>query len=651
MFKLKKVGALGLAAIATVSFVSAAKAATYYRFTHYTSQGQELIDNSHEPAIKPSALYYQDNIGIVDLSKWFNNTDGTKNFVLTIQGNDFDESETYSIKVNALTKGTYTGEQLNAGVELNFASMTIPTSGVQLFTIEDSNNLVQTLYTFTCDGLTQECNNETKADPEFQTIRFNFGTQSTPSNPGGPSGPTEPTEEEKAALLAFANSIPKNGKIKLNAIQPENEQEAQFIISALLAQEYSNEDYMVYGYISEGQGYLCVQSYANGNNNKDLEVEYVWETNVNTGAMQVIDDLVEKIASLGENWVNDYSKRFVIDDLDSINYFYNAGKAANYDLALGSMTNYSSQLHALVGNANIDFIYQVGMGGDESDFYEEFGGEVNVLYDGVVYKEVGPIGVNLNQIIYIPSDTTKDRDSFIAAAKKRINDYLKGVDVTIEYGGLISSLEQVQYKFFYSDMQGPHYTDVFDLDDTNGEWYIITIGEDEYPYFIVADSDMMKTPTLKTVDINTNIGVSAGSFDVPLDSRVNVEKLDPKSDEYKKLAKNFKILDEMSYDIELFSTSLDVKIEKLSDGKFKVYVPIASKYKNSKLKAAYLKADGTKEYHEITIEGDYAVFETDHFSTYSIVTDGNPKTGDEIVLFVLAFTAAGYTLYKVKRFN
>jgi hypothetical protein len=147
----------------------------------------------------------------------------------------------------------------------------------------------------------------------------------------------------------------------------------------------------------------------------------------------------------------------------------------------------------------------------------------------------------------------------------------------------------------------------------------------------------MKTPSVKTVDINTNIYITTDSFETPLDSNIQATKLDENGEEYKELAKKLNIVKGMAYDLNLYSNSLDMYVSKLEDGSFKVYIPVDEATAKKNLVAVYVKDDGTIEKHPVKIEGKYyAVFETNHFSTYSIVEDTkNPKTVDNIYIYIV----------------
>ena len=345
-----------------------------------------------------------------------------------------------------------------------------------------------------------------------------------------------------------------------------------------------------------------------------------------------------------------YDNNFIIDDLNSLNYYYNTQNTNNEMASVYFMPSYSSDIHNLVGNIGFDFMFDPRAGDAPNITFERIIGPINILYNGVVVENINPIGFTLARILYVPSDTDKTTEgAFKTAAEKRIKEYFKDQEITITEMDDIDNIPPEEYSWGL--------TPVIDVTKTDGKLYGIKIGENRYPYFIVADSDKMSTPVLKSVDKETNIKVETDSYDVPLDTRINVRKLDKNSDEFKELAKKFKILDDMAFDIDLLSSSLDMKIETLANGTFKVYIPVSEATTKKSLVAVYVKEDGTLEEHKITFEGNYAVFETDHFSTYSIVDkSNNPETGDKIlkygiILGVCSLGLSGYAIYTKKNKN
>ena len=68
----------------------------------------------------------------------------------------------------------------------------------------------------------------------------------------------------------------------------------------------------------------------------------------------------------------------------------------------------------------------------------------------------------------------------------------------------------------------------------------------------------------------------------------------------------------MVYDIELLSDG--VKIQ--PNGKVKISIPVPTEYNKSNLVVYRVADNGDKTEYTVTVNGDVATFETDHFSTY-----------------------------------
>lgn len=72
--------------------------------------------------------------------------------------------------------------------------------------------------------------------------------------------------------------------------------------------------------------------------------------------------------------------------------------------------------------------------------------------------------------------------------------------------------------------------------------------------------------------------------------------------------------------------------KELEDGSFEVRIPLSEKLKGKDLVAYYVDNNGNKEEHEVTIKDGYAVFNTNHFSTYTLaekVSDVTPPSNNE----------------------
>ena len=157
--------------------------------------------------------------------------------------------------------------------------------------------------------------------------------------------------------------------------------------------------------------------------------------------------------------------------------------------------------------------------------------------------------------------------------------------------------------------------------------------EDIYKFIIIKDDTKLSVPTYATTDFKTNVSVSTDSSEVPLDTVIKVEKI-THGEEHERICGALEIKDGEIFDIKLHSGSLDDYITELKNGKFKVRLPIKNEYKGKELVVYYVDANGNKTKYNVTIKNNFAFFETDHFSVYTLTTVSEdvqtpPTTPDE----------------------
>ena len=108
------------------------------------------------------------------------------------------------------------------------------------------------------------------------------------------------------------------------------------------------------------------------------------------------------------------------------------------------------------------------------------------------------------------------------------------------------------------------------------------------------------------------------------------------------------------FDLQLFSKSIG-NITKLDNGSFEVRLPISEKFKGKDLIVYYVDNNNKVTEYKVTVDGDYAVFETNHFSVYTLAEntteadEENPKTGDNIMLYVSMLLISGLGLGYLKK--
>ncbi len=160
-----------------------------------------------------------------------------------------------------------------------------------------------------------------------------------------------------------------------------------------------------------------------------------------------------------------------------------------------------------------------------------------------------------------------------------------------------------------------------------------------------------KPVSITDVDKETNIKLETTTAVVPEDTTLEIERI-TEGENYNTVIATLgnKVNKFTLYDITLKSNG--VKIQ--PSGKVKISIPVPEGFNKEKLVVYRISEDGTKVKYDIkveTIEGkDYATFETDHFSLYTLAMeetsngskelDETPKTGNvDITVYTLTAIA------------
>lgn len=449
---------------------------------------------------------------------------------------------------------------------------------------------------------------------------------------------------DSTEIDAYFKKIAPNGVIELNTIALKDLTFMETSIASALS-KYNTEKFWVYGYCDDE--YENCEMYISDTtknwSSKRFDVEYIFQE-ADEEILKKVNEYLKKFGVEDFGLVEE--NLFILDDLENINYKYAIIKHGGEDMTtINSVINYSSEVMSILDYGNFTAILDTRAGWGE-EFTAGGFGFFNLLYNGVIYGAADGVGVKQVNTLYVPDDTKDTREDYIKAALKRVEEYLPNAKVELTYAGQINDIE------FESDIVSVE--DLIDINKTLGEYYTLTIDGNSYSFFIVKDSSKMKNPEMNTVDLKTNIKINSDSYEVPLDARVNVGVLDRNSKEYKDLMSKLNLDTGMSVDLNLYSGLTDTYVTKLENGKFKVYVPLTKEYLNRDLKAYYIKDDGSIEIHEVKVENGYAVFETDHFSTYTIGGSllANPDTFDGIsayfILAVVSLVGALFATYKFK---
>lgn len=579
---------------------------SYIKYTDIECNGRDVFGYSS----------YIDDENELFVSYPMNSTKGSEySFVLTGYNLAEDDVYTYTLTSDYKNfKKEYTGRELMNGV---------------LISGKDGDSQIDSILTSSDGKIIRNAYRQISSDGIYEyadNTRFYFNDSFNSTE-----------------MDAYFNSMVKNGKVKVRTIDPIKY--SLFVESALsvaLNMDYYNSKYRVYGTCDEED--KCVININEIEKGRYKEYDAVFE-------YAVANDLVKrKIDNFAKTFAvnhDDATKElFVMEDLETINYRY---ASSNYDTFIdhfNASINYSTEFQKKLNNTN--FVAKLDARAGWDDKFTSGGyGLLNFLYNGIVYSYVELAGVKQNNVLYVPSDTDDTREDYIKAALDRINAYVPNADIKIDYAGQISDIDEDEFSVISLE-------DIVDVSKTLGEYYKVTIGDNVYYYFIAKDSSKMRSPVMNTVDVITDIGIETSSSTVPLDSKINSVIIDSNSSEYKEFLKRVNISNGIVVDLSLFSESINNNISKIDDGIFKVYVPLTSELKKLDLSSYYIKDNGEIEKHDVTIEGDYLVFTTDHFSTYVIGGDmiSNPKTSDinlALILSMIALGSAGAVIsYKKK---
>ena len=443
------------------------------------------------------------------------------------------------------------------------------------------------------------------------------------------------TIDPESIILRFA---PDGKTATIKSVKPSNINEAQFMITTIVDEILREDGYSSYAYCVEPDYKKCVVQIASEDYESTWDVEQQ-KTVVTKGFCKsyeidvTFDEPSEESATLVKPYLNklkditpgEVSTYYKVEDLSLINYYLTSDESELYNPGAASRAVKFTDVNEIIKNTDISFKLAPGAGAAPMNAtYEEAFGEYSIFYNGYAYG-CKTQGIYLKRVIYIPEDTEESEDAYIAAAQKRIDDYLENNSVKVSKGGLANTLDETA-------------PDV-ELTETDGRYYNVKIGTRTYQFHIIkADSKKLNEPTYKGKNLGSDVEITSEDSSIPLDTVLTVKVVNDETIKAKIGTDNCK-----SYDISLYSDAKGAKIEKLSNGTFEVKIPVPDELKDKDITVYYIASDGTKEEHKVTVKDGYAVFTTNHFSVYTLAEivesaetatesvdeekDSTPKTG------------------------
>lgn len=416
------------------------------------------------------------------------------------------------------------------------------------------------------------------------------------------------------------NEIAPNGVLELSSIKPTTQTELNEFLTVNLSWDYDPIQISAYVENCNQELTQCDLHLTNmggqdtpvSQENHVVQITYK-ETD------QEMKKLVDKYVTELENSKQSDGHILLYDvaDLSLINYYYHIeNKETNSDL--NDCINYSIDLKEMFGNTNINYYLNNNAGSGSPMQDMGFFGTFALVYDGYIYGAVDYLGVQQKPVIYVPDDTIDTDEAYVAAAKKRIEDYLGKDAVKFEVWQARTILEDEGYDF--EKLAG--------TTNLSENIYNLTIGDITRPFIIAKDSSKITNPEYVNKDLKTNVEISSNSSEVPLDTNISVSILNTDSEEFKKINEVLNVELSQSYDLTLYSNTANSNISKLTNGNlFEVSVPISESLKGKELIAYYVNANNEKEEHVVTIVDGIAKFTTNHFSIYTIA---ERKTSDSV---------------------
>ena len=461
-----------------------------------------------------------------------------------------------------------------------------------------------------------------------------------------------PRYEVRSAIMSEEfKQILTDGKLVIPSIAPADEMEAmKFAFAALFP--YQSEEAEFYPQPIAGNVYDIYYYNLNEGTEEVHRVEAVFTGSVDNVALQKARKYAENLPP--DNPEDPWCSTFRIVDMEVINMWASGfnpdAKSSKY---LMGMANYSGELKKYLGNENIDFkVVYVGAG-DDTDLYTVSCGDGAVSVNDVICAtpELN-INARAEHVIYVPDGTATTKEALMDAAQKRINEYLgDSTKVILSYGGAFDSLVYTGNDPAYQNDEEyrQKMLDTIGLTSAPADYFIATVNGHQFKLLIVPDSSKMVTPAYKTVDAVSQVAIASDSPEIPLDSGVRASKL-TSGETYESVISKLNVEDNVTFDLKVYSFSNDKYISSISKDKFKVSIPLTDELKGKDLKAYYVGEDGKiTEYNVVIVDG-CAVFNTDHFSIYTIAegtaeatteattedkSDDSPKTGDNANVLLL----------------
>lgn len=305
----------------------------------------------------------------------------------------------------------------------------------------------------------------------------------------------------------------------------------------------------------------------------------------------------------------------IIDTIkNNIPQYYLMTIDENGDRDLGSFKVVENYYSKILNDSSIT-LNVTARAGDFGSFVTGYTGTMQVFKDDLFCGTVNVCDELFLDRIIIPENIEDTSEAYIQyslpIAQKAFSKYMDGT-ITLKVGYDDFNVTYKKKKLLNSNLDNI-YT-VYE----NGSAIGVVILEKE-------------KSNINLTDTTTNIKLETDTSIISSDVKLVIETI-TSGDTYNNVEETLK--DNVSkmyvYDISLESNGVKVQ----PSGKVKISIPIPENFDKSNLAIYRIEENGTKIKYEVTVEDNYAVFETDHFSTYVLaqktnVTDNTEQEGNQ----------------------
>ena len=285
----------------------------------------------------------------------------------------------------------------------------------------------------------------------------------------------------------------------------------------------------------------------------------------------------------------------------------------------GNLSMFSSEVKNAVDGYNLEIVFDA-RGGGAHPLVSHNIGMIEVFYDGSMYKAIGGMPepmVVAPHIFYVSSDA----DDVVAALKDRMvqiygeeaRDAVEITKTNETVADYVTPADQLHYGILEDYLENKVYDFVINID-----------GASPHKIIIVKDSDKIFTPSgVDSTDLLSGVNIKAGAVNLPGDTIAYGLAFDEKDETISEVLGTD---DYMIYELGLWSSAIDDDISD-SDAGFRVSIPVPKALEGKVLSAYWINfvtGEPEEHYADITEDG-YAVFDTNHFSTYILAESSEDR--------------------------